>query len=95
MPKDEWASSKAKDRARRARNTPAMPWVKLRGKKRKQARSTRQSWFEAIEKCKSNDELTAVARTIAVMYAAKKISEVYAQRLFAAGKRRRRQLANS
>lgn len=92
MPQDQWAKAKAKQHQRQAdakqRSKPA--WGRLR---KVNGQRVGCSYHAAISRAKSDEELTAVARTIAVMHNAHKICDEHFRALLQAGKRKRQALA--
>lgn len=68
-------------------------YVKKAGKGRGKRR--RSSWAEAIRNAANDAELSAVGRTLSVLMAKEKISELQFAKLVELGKQRRSQLARS
>ncbi len=89
MPRDDWAKARAKDKAKQAE--PA----KLRGKRRSKWRKAGCSWLEAIQRARTNADLSAVARTIQVVHGAGRMSDYRYCVLLEAGRRKRSALKNS
>lgn len=87
MPRDDWAKARAKDVVKRLKR-PSF-WSKPRSKKHKAGKPVQRSWFDAIAECKSNRDLTAVAKSIGVMKAAGKMSDKQYSALVNVGKRKR------
>lgn len=81
MPRDHWLNEQRKEIAKAAGR-----------KKERPVRKSRESWLSAIRKARTNEELTMVARSLAVMYAAKRLTKEQYSKLVAAGKAKRRML---